>query len=148
MKMDREAIQKIIPHRPPFLLVDRITELGENRIVGEKDVTGDEWFFAGHFPGAPVMPGVLILEAIAQTGAVLALLKTPALAGRIPYFAGIDKVRFRQPVTPGRRLVLEATVKWIRGRVGRVEGRAFVDGGIVAEGELTFAVPDARAEGQ
>ncbi len=147
MKLDREGIQKIIPHRPPFLLVDRITELSENRIVGEKDVTGEEWFCAGHFPGEPVMPGVLIVEAIAQTGACLAL-QAPAFTGRIPYFAGIEKMRFRRPVTPGVRLVLEATVKWVRGRVGRVEGRAIVNGEVVAEGEFTFAVADTQPEGQ
>ncbi len=147
MKLDREGIQKIIPHRPPFLFVDRITEFGDNHIVGEKDVTGEEWFFAGHFPGEPVMPGVLIVEAIAQTGACLAL-RAPAFTGRIPYFAGIEKMRFRRPVMPGARLVMEATVKWVRGRVGRVEGRAMVDGEVVAEGEFTFVVAETRPEGQ
>ncbi len=145
MIIDREGIQKIIPHRPPFLFVDRITEIGDNRIVGEKDVTGEEWFFAGHFPGAPVMPGVLIVEAIAQTGACLAL-NAHGLAGQIPYFAALDKVRFRRPVKPGARLVMECTVKWVRGRVGRVEGRAMVNGEVVAEGEFTFAMAQAPTE--
>ena len=145
MIMDREGIQKVIPHRPPFLFVDRITEISDTRIVGEKDVTGDEWFFAGHFPGTPVMPGVLIVEAIAQTGACLAL-NAHGFAGQIPYFAALDKVRFRRPVTPGTRLVMECTVKWMRGHVGRVEGRAMVDGEVVAEGEFTFAIANARAE--
>ncbi len=143
MELDREAIQKIIPHRPPFLFVDRIVELEENRrIVGEMDVTGKEWFFQGHFPGAPLMPGVLIVEAIAQTGACLTGLN-PAFAGRIPYFAAIDNVRFRHPVVPGDRLVMEAEVQWVRGRHGRIAGKATVGGKVVAEGEFAFAVADA-----
>jgi 3-hydroxyacyl-[acyl-carrier-protein] dehydratase len=146
MELDRDAIQRIIPHRPPFLLVDRIVEVDpDRRIVGTLDVTGDEWFFSGHFPGNPVMPGVLIIEAIAQTAACLAL-KSPEHSGRIPYFAGIERARFRRPVVPGDRLTLEAELRWVRGRIGRMAGRALVRGTVVAEGEFTFAIGDISAE--
>ncbi len=146
MELDSDAIQKIIPHRPPFLFVDQIIELEyDRRIVGIKDVTGEEWFFRGHFPGAPVMPGVLILEAIAQTGACLTL-HNPAFAGRIPYFAAIDNVRFRRPVVPGDRLVMEVEVRWVRRRHGRVAGKATVRGMVVAEGEFTFAISETNEE--
>ncbi len=146
MELDREAIEKLIPHRPPFLFVDRIIQVEENlRIVGIKDVRGDEWFFPGHFPGAPLMPGVLVIEAIAQTAACLTSLN-PAYRGRFVYFAALNDVRFRHPVLPGDRLVMEAQVRWTRGRHGRVMGKATVNGKVVAEGELTFAISEATDE--
>jgi len=139
MELDREAIMRIIPHRPPFLFVDRITAMEESRIVGTLQVTGDEWFFPGHFPGMPIMPGVLIVEAIVQAGACLAL-HQGGMAGRIPYFAAIEQVRFRRPVRPGDLLTLEAEVQWIKGRMGRLTGRALVEGTVAAEGTFTFVM--------
>lgn len=135
-----EEIQEIIPHRYPFLLVDQIVELEEGkRIVGIKNVTINEPFFQGHFPGYPVMPGVLIVEAMAQVGAV-ALLKMPEYAGKLVFFAGIDKVRFRQQVRPGDQLQIEVEFSRIRGSVGKSQGRAYVGNRLVAEGELMFAL--------
>jgi 3-hydroxyacyl-[acyl-carrier-protein] dehydratase len=138
MILEREDIERIIPHRSPFLLVDRILEFDEaqRRIVGEYQVRGDEWFFSGHFPGRPVMPGVLILEAIAQTAACM-ILRAPQFADRTPYFARIDNARFRRPVLPGDRLVMEVSVQWVRGRVGRTIGQATVNGSVAAVAEFT-----------
>ncbi len=141
--LDARAIQEIIPHRFPFLLVDRVDALvpGE-RARGRKSVTADEWFFQGHFPGRPVMPGVLMVEALAQLGAV-ALLSAERFRGRIAYFAGIDHVRFRRVVVPGDVLELEVEITRMHGRVGKGTARATVDGELAVEGELTFAVGDA-----
>jgi 3-hydroxyacyl-[acyl-carrier-protein] dehydratase len=141
--LNAKEIQEIIPHRYPFLLVDRIIELEEGvRAVGLKAVTVNEPFFQGHFPGYPVMPGVLIMEALAQVGAV-ALLKLPQNRGRIAFFGGVDGFRWRKQVTPGVLLRLEVTLTRMRGPVGKGTARATVDGEVVAEGEMTFALGPA-----
>ncbi len=138
--LDVEAIQKILPHRYPFLLVDRVLELEpERRVVGLKNVSANEPFFAGHFPGRPVMPGVLIVEALAQTAAVL----MGDESGMIPMFMGIDKARFRSPVTPGDQLRLEVEVLRRRRNICRVAGRAFVGDNVVAEAEMMAALVPA-----
>ncbi len=138
--LDSIEIQKILPHRYPFLLVDKILELEEDkRIVGQKNVTINEPFFAGHFPGHPVMPGVLIVEALAQVGAVLVLRK-PEFAGKIALFAGIDHLRFRRQVVPGDILRLEVEVINFRGILGKAKARATVDGQVACEGEIMFGI--------
>jgi len=146
--LSSKEIQEIIPHRYPFLLVDRIVELEEGvRAVGIKAVTANEPFFQGHFPGYPVMPGVLIVEALAQVGAVV-LLKMPANRGKIALFAGIDGFRFRRQVVPGDLLRLEVELTRMRGPVGKGSARATVDGDVAAEGELMFALgPSSMAPG-
>lgn len=141
--MDSTQIQAVIPHRYPFLLVDKITELElGKRAVGLKNVTINEPFFQGHFPGYPVMPGVLIVEALAQVGAV-AMLSMEDNQGKIGLFAGIDGFRFKDQVKPGDTLLLEVEMTRVRGTVGKGHGRASVEGKVVAEGELMFALVDA-----
>jgi beta-hydroxyacyl-ACP dehydratase FabZ len=139
--LDIKAIRKAIPHRYPFLLVDRVEVLaGGKRVVGTKCVTADEPFFVGHFPEHPVMPGVLILESMAQTAAAM-VLSRPNFSGKLAYFMGIDGAKFRQPVFPGS--VLKLHLEELRvGRIGKFRGEAFVDGKLAAEAELTFAVVD------
>jgi 3-hydroxyacyl-[acyl-carrier-protein] dehydratase len=135
-----QDIERIIPHRYPFLLVDRVIEIEPGkRIVAIKNVTANEWFFQGHFPGFPIMPGVLIVEALAQTGAVL-LLSDESARGQIPLFAGIEKCRFRQQVVPGDMLTLELEVLARRGPVGKGRAVARVADKVAAECDLTFAL--------
>lgn len=139
-----EQIMAIIPHRPPFLLIDRIVELEEGvRAVGLKQVTINEPFFGGHFPGQPIMPGVLQIEALAQVGAV-ALLSQPQYKGKLALFAGLDGVRFRRLVTPGDTLRLEVMLEKLRRSIGKGRGVATVDGAVATEGEFTFALVDAQ----
>ena len=136
-------IMKRIPHRYPFLLVDRVLELEPGkRGVGIKNVTVNEPFFQGHFPGIPIMPGVLIIEAMAQLGAVI-VLGMPENQGKLALFAGIDNVRFRRQVVPGDQLRLEVEITRLRGTIGKGKGRAFVDGELAVEGEIMFALVDA-----
>ncbi|KRE18871.1 hydroxymyristoyl-ACP dehydratase [Bacillus sp. Root920] len=138
--LDAQQIQDIIPHRYPFLLVDRILEVeGEKRAVGIKNVTVNEEFFNGHFPGYPVMPGVLIVEALAQVFGVIMLGKEEN-KGKIGLFAGIDGCRFKRQVKPGDQLRLEVEVTRLRGPVAKGKAVATVDGEIACEAELTFSI--------
>ncbi len=144
--LDARAIQELLPHRFPFLLVDRIVELvPRTRIVGVKQVTINEPFFQGHFPGAPVMPGVLVVEALAQVGAILALREIEDREQKLVLFTGIREARFRQPVVPGDTLMLEVTALRIGSRIQRMRGEAKVDGKLVAEAEIMSAVADRTA---
>src|SRR5438309_11971599 len=137
MIMNINEIMKILPHRYPMLLVDRILEVGPGkRIVGLKNVTANEQFFQGHFPGAPVMPGVLIVESMAQCAAVLCLMEIPDRDEKLFLFGGVDKARFRRPVVPGDQLIMECEVLQRRATTIKVRGEAKVDGKLVAEAEL------------
>lgn len=136
----RDVIEQLIPHRPPFLLVDEILELEPGkRVVGRREIRADDWWFPGHFPGRPVMPGVLTIEAIAQAGAV-AVLAAEENHGKVPYFAGIDDCRFKRIVQPGDVLLLECEFVRVRGPIAKGEGRASVDGELAAQATLTVFV--------
>lgn len=143
--LDSLAIQAILPHRYPFLLVDKIIEIEPRvKIIGIKQVTINEYFFQGHFPEAPVMPGVLIIEALAQCGAILALREFEDRAKKIPFFSGIDKARFRRPVVPGDTLTLEVTALRIGSRVQKMLGLAKVDGQLAAEAEIMSVIGEKQ----
>jgi 3-hydroxyacyl-[acyl-carrier-protein] dehydratase len=140
MPLGRTEIEAILPHREPFLLIDEVLELDPGRrVVARKTVREDEWYLAGHFPGRPVMPGVLIVEAMAQTGAV-AVLSEKENRGRLALFASIDNVRFKRIVEPGDELELTCDLERVRGPIGRGAATARVDGDLAARGTLTFAV--------
>jgi 3-hydroxyacyl-[acyl-carrier-protein] dehydratase len=142
--LDIEQIKEIIPHRYPFLLVDRILEVEDGvRAVGIKNVSANEEFFNGHFPDYPVMPGVLIVEALAQVGAV-AMLKKEENRGRLAFFAGIDGCRFKKQVKPGDQLRLEVEIIRLRGPIGKGKAVATVDGEVACEAEITFALGEKK----
>ncbi|OZU88415.1 3-hydroxyacyl-[acyl-carrier-protein] dehydratase FabZ [Virgibacillus indicus] len=138
--MDIEQIKEIIPHRYPFLLVDKVTEMEEGkRVAGLKNVSANEPFFQGHFPEYAVMPGVLIVEALAQVGAI-AVLGMEANKGKLGFLAGIDKCRFKRQVRPGDQLKLEVEITRVKGPIGKGKGIATVDGEVACEAEITFAI--------
>ena len=142
MMLGTREIQEILPHRWPFLLIDKIIELEPGvKAVGLKNVSAGDFFLQGHFPNHPVMPGVFIIEALAQVGAV-AILSKAENKGKLILFGGIDEFRFRKPVVPGDTLRLEVTLTKLRGSFGKGMAKAFVEGMVVAEGELTFALAD------
>jgi 3-hydroxyacyl-[acyl-carrier-protein] dehydratase len=138
--LGRAEIEAILPHREPFLLIDEVVELDPGvRVVARKSVRSDEWYLSGHFPGRPIMPGVLIVEAMAQTGAV-AVLSEDENRGRLALFAGIDDVRFKRLVEPGDELELSCELERVRGPIGKGRATAHVAGELAARGVLTFAV--------
>ena len=145
MKLTHDQVLELLPHRPPFLLVDEVLELDEGvRCVATRTLTDDDFWFAGHFPGNPVMPGVLIVEALAQT-ATIAAASGGDSAGKIGLFAGIDKVRFKRVVKPGDTMRLEAEIVAVHGPVGRATVKATVGGQLACRGEIMFAIVDAAA---
>ncbi|MDR3747735.1 MAG: 3-hydroxyacyl-ACP dehydratase FabZ [Acidobacteriota bacterium] len=145
--LDIDAILKVLPHRFPMLLVDRVTELiRTKRIVALKNVTVNEPFFVGHFPDHPIMPGVLVVEAMAQAGGVLLLTEFPDRADKLLLFTGIERARFRRPVRPGDQLRIEVDVLAWRGTAGRMQGKAFVGEKLACEAIVTCRLLDSRAK--
>lgn len=141
--LEIQSIMRFLPHRYPFLLVDRIIDYQESeRIVGLKNVTINEPYFQGHFPGVPIMPGVLIIEAMAQVGGVLVFKALPNRDEKLVFFMGIENARFRKPVRPGDQLRLEMTVLRSRARVGKLNGKAYVEDDLVAEADIMFSLVD------
>jgi len=141
MTFDIQEILEFLPHRYPFLLIDRIVEFEpKQRIVALKNVTINEPFFQGHFPGYPIMPGVLVVEAMAQAGGILIMRETPDRDQKLVVFTGIERAKFRRPITPGDQLRIEIDVLSFRPRAGRIEGRATVDGKLACEATLTCQV--------
>ena len=146
LPLEIEDIKKILPHRYPFLLVDRVLELEpDKRVLAQKSITSNERYFIAGPGGVPIFPASILTEAIAQTGAVLILTK-PENRHRLIYFMGIDRVRYRRPVVAGDRVLLEASILRLRARTGTLHGFAKIDGKIVCEGQMTFALQDIAAE--
>lgn len=144
--LDIQQIRRLIPHRYPMLMVDRVTELGETSAVGIKNVSANEPFFAGHFPEYPVMPGVLIAEALAQMGAILIMSKTPEPEKKLILFASIEKCKFRRQVVPGDQLRLEVEFTVRKASVAKMAGRAYVGDKLVAEGLMMCQIADKPAD--
>ncbi|MCF7934988.1 MAG: 3-hydroxyacyl-ACP dehydratase FabZ [Synergistales bacterium] len=145
--VDIKGIMEHLPHRYPFLLVDRILEMEEGHVVGVKNVSINEPFFQGHFPGEPIMPGVLILESMAQVAGMM-VVQLPGVADPLIYLTGVEHARFRRPVRPGDQLTTEAWVIKFRGRVGKVEAKATVDQQLVTQTKLSFALSERKHGGE
>ena len=141
--LDTPAIERLLPHRYPFLMIDRVVELSDDKVVALKNVSANEPHFQGHFPGRPIMPGVLIVEAMAQAGAVLAFRALGADSNKLVYFMSLDKVKFRKPVVPGDQLRLEVVPLRKGGAIWKMRGEAFVDGQLVTEGEFLATIAES-----